>query len=444
MKRQDRKRFLFPAHALSVAAALVLGGSSCGGDDAAAVTATQGPATAPAKTPAVAPAASGQTENAQGIFENGQMLSAQGDPAGAVAEFRRATALDPGMAEAHLELGKILVQQSYNVAAATRDQGVLGEGIAELVRAAELRPGDAEYAYWAGRALSVDGQNDEALKWLEKATELDPDHGLAFKRMAMVHAQESRGEQAIECLRKAMELLPDDGGVPFQLGNLLEGNGDLEGARDAYRRSIEIDPTLPGPYAKLGKILSQLGDDEGAATALEEFGRWKSFDDELKKRLQQANQKPDDVPTLLSVGEMYFSAEKWADAEVWYSRALAIDPSNAVAHLYRGIVMRHLGEYEIALNHLLEASFLAPDSFDPHLELIRLYAAMGDEDKLAEKLAELDGELGPENVDERLIVAAVLLDAGRKEEAAERYEAVLASAPDNATAKAGLAKARGE
>jgi len=450
MKRQDRKQFqVSAAPHLTVLglAVLALAGCTDGGDDPAEVATTATTATG-ARGPSRSggpggPGASG-AQNALKIFEGGQMLAAQGDPDGARDEYRRAVQLDSNLAEAHFELGKLLVQMSYVTATAGRDKGVLAEGIDELQRAAEQRPDHAEYAYWAGRALSIDDRNDEARQWLERAVELNPEHGLALKRLGMVSAEESDNEAAKDCLRRAMAYLPDDGGVPFQLGNLLEVDGDYEGARDAYRQAIEVDRTLPGPHQKLAGVLARLGDEDGAAVALQDFERWNSVDKQLRQRVIAANQNPDDAPTLVAVGEMYFALEKWEDAEGWFSRALTIDPSAAKAHLYRGIVMRHLGEYELALNHLLEASFFAPDSFEPHLELIRVLVLMEDEVQLAEKLAELDAELKPEYVEERLVIADVLLEMGRSADAQARYESILETSPENEAARAGLARANGE
>jgi protein O-GlcNAc transferase len=450
MKRPVRKQFqVSVAPHLTVLGLAVLALSACtgGGDDSAeaiptATTATGSRGPGRAEEPG-GPGASG-AQNALRIFEGGQMLAAQGDPEGARDEYRRAVQLDPDLAEAHFELGKLLVQMSYVTATAGRDKGVLAEGIDELQRAAEQRPADADYAYWTGRALSLVDRNEEARQWLERAIELDEEHGQALKRLAMVSAEESDNEAAKDCLRRAMNYLPEDGGVPFQLGNLLETESDFEGARDAYRKAIEIDHTMPGPYLKLAGVLARLGDEDGAAQAEQNFERWDNVDKQLKQRVIAANQKPDDAPTLVAVGEMYFALKKWEDAEAWFSRALTIDPSSAKAHLYRGIVMRHLGEYELAMNHLLEASFFAPDSFEPHLELIRVYVLMEDEAQLTEKLAEVDAELKPEFVEERLVIADVLLEMGRSADAQARYESILETSPENEAAKAGLARANGE
>ena len=435
---------------LALGLPLFLGG--CGGGESSETPGVTSTADAGGPGSSAAPSSSGQgqalappTDPALDLFQKGLEYTEKGEHQAAADHYRRAVEKNPDMHEAQFALGKVLVHLSYVVVGSgAREMEVLNEGIAALGKAVELVPDNADYAYWQGRALHLAGRSDEAVEALKRATQLDPTHGLAHKRLGLVHADAGRAEDARASFASATEHLSDDAGVYFQYGLQLEAAEELEAARDAFDRAIEIDRTLPGPYAKLATVHERLGDSDAAAAATRDFQVWKNFDDQLKEKRRRANQSSNDPQALLEVGEAYFAAGKWTDSLEWLRRSLAIDSQNPLTHLYSGIVSRELGEHTLALNHLQEAAFLAPESVEPQLELMKLHVAMGSPAEVDPILTALDAGIPEDNVDDRMALAAVLIEIGRSEDAAERYRAILESFPQNADARAGLAQATGE
>ncbi len=370
-------------------------------------------------------------------YQTARSLLLKGSPEKAREEFERAVELDPGMAVAHFELGKLLVHlSSQNVGSASRDHDILDEGIAALHKAFELEPRNDEHAYWLGRAYHLKDDAEEAMDYLRQALALNPESGAAWRRLGIIQLEDadSPKEQAKESFLKAIECDPRDAGAHFQLAQTLELLDDETGARQEYKLATEHDRTQPEPYGSLARLLAKAGDEEGAKQAQADFDRWSNYDKELKRRMVAVNQNPVDAKALLALGEMYYAVEKWQDALEWFLKSLNIDSKNALAHLYCGIVRRELQDYEQATHHLKESEFLEPDSLEPKLELVRLYAAMQDEKSLSEVVAKVETE-GAQDMEALRRMAEVCRETGRDADAqrlTEKVQALEAGAPAGA------------
>jgi tetratricopeptide (TPR) repeat protein len=96
----------------------------------------------------------------------------------AILLLRHAVALEPDMAEAHVQLGWML-----------QLQGNLNEAISSLRQAIQLNPRIGRYHNDVGYVLQRQGQLDEALAEYEKALQLDPNFNPAQGNRANVKAQ---------------------------------------------------------------------------------------------------------------------------------------------------------------------------------------------------------------------------------------------------------------
>ncbi len=118
------------------------------------------------------------------------------DPAAAEAAYRKAIALDPTIAEAHLNLGRLL-----HAGGATR------EALEHYRRALAIHPDDATTLYNIGVASQDLGADDEAIAAYERAIELAPRFADARYNIATLY--ERRGEEAlaVQHLREYRDLV---------------------------------------------------------------------------------------------------------------------------------------------------------------------------------------------------------------------------------------------
>lgn len=369
--------------------------ASCGGGDAP----ESGGSTA--STPAsksAGPARDGKPApkgeaSAKLAFQTARQLLLKGDPEKAAAEFQRATELDPSMAEAHFELGKLNLHLSaQTIGSQARDLEVLDRGLASMQKACELEPTNDYFWFWLARGHFQKDMDQTAkpIEMLQKALALNAESGLAWKLLGRVQIQAGDMQAASASLKRATELMPKDGSSRFHLGTTLEVLGQTEEARAAYDESIRLDPSNARAYDSLVKVCAKLGDAEGEARANAGRESWGKYREKLNRRRMLVNKNPGDGATVRRLGEAYFEAGKWDESLEWFMKAIHIDPKDGLAHLMCGVARRNAEDYENALNHLKEAEFLAPDNLDPKLELLRLFALTKDEKSLSEKLAEVE------------------------------------------------------
>jgi tetratricopeptide (TPR) repeat protein len=240
----------------------------------------------------------------------------QGDPEGALADFRRCVELDPGYAEAWNNSG--LVRQRL---------GRPAEALADFDRALALRPDYPE-------ALNNRGQARQRAGDLAGA-------GADFDR-------------ALACApgRFAASVLHNRAAVRQRLG-------DLAGALADFDRALEIDPGHAATYLNRGAARKEAGDLDGALAdcniALERVA-------------------PDlSAATYHHRGGVKVLLGDIAGALADYNAALALEPNNPVFHLSRGNARYHrrdplaLADYRTAFCLNAEAAareaarFLADD-----------------------------------------------------------------------------------
>lgn len=141
----------------------------------------------------------------------------------------------------------------------------------------------------------------------------------------------------------------------------------LEQARKLYEQAIALDPNYADAHAELA----------GAWHELTEYSTL-PLKDALPKMREEANKAlaldPRNVYALVQLGIADQAEGKSAEAKTYYERALAIDPSNAVARMDYGLVL----PLQQALTQLREAVQLDPDNATAQNDLAMQELDLGD------------------------------------------------------------------
>lgn len=138
--------------------------------------------------------------SAEDWYELGWELEATA-PAEAARAYRRALDLDPGHADAHLNLGRLLHEEGDPAAAREH-----------YARAAQLRPGDATAVFNLGVALQDLGRPREAADAYRRALTADPCYADAHYNLAAVYESLDQPALALQCLKAYRALLHSWGG----------------------------------------------------------------------------------------------------------------------------------------------------------------------------------------------------------------------------------------
>jgi serine/threonine-protein kinase len=227
----------------------------------------------------------------------------------AVAEYRRATELDPRFPLAHtgLALGLEL-------------QGKLDGAVAAYRRAMELLPNDGAARCHLADALGKQGKLDEAVAEYHRAIDLNPKDALARRSLAYVLGKQTKLDEAVVEYRRAAELDPKDALARRSLGDALGKQGKLDEAVTEYRRAIELNPKDTLAHFALGTILDRQGKvDEAIA---------------VYRRLVELD--PKDAATHLIFGAILHKQGKVDEAIAAYRRAAELDPKDGSPHFLLG------------------------------------------------------------------------------------------------------------
>jgi TolB-like protein/DNA-binding winged helix-turn-helix (wHTH) protein/TPR repeat protein len=126
------------------------------------------------------------------------------------AAVERALALNPNLAVAHIQMGRMKQQVDFDWAGAD----------ASFRRAAELEPGSPEAVVSAAFSAAMLGRLDEALRLIHRAVELDPVNAASWDRLGETEYLVGQLDEAAAHLEKAVELSPDVWPGPIVLSQI--------------------------------------------------------------------------------------------------------------------------------------------------------------------------------------------------------------------------------
>lgn len=168
----------------------------------------------------------------------GKAQVARRDVAAAIAEFTKAAELEPKNADAHYQLGNVLM----------RMKGDSPSAVAPFQKAVALEPGNAQYAAGLGAALVGAQQFGPAIDVLTKLT-AQPDYKKpdGFVSLGQAYVQGKRYKEALPVLEKATTLAPDNAEAWATMGWAYFGLKDAAKFKESAGKARTLgykEPTL--------------------------------------------------------------------------------------------------------------------------------------------------------------------------------------------------------
>ena len=139
-----------------------------------------------------------QSNDGESHLRLAYLLSHQGDPNGAIEEFRTAIRLDPSLTEAYRSLGAVLI-----------DKHEWKPAIDALQTAVRLDPQDSQAYYWLGRAHLARQEYDKATQAFLQACHHGPGEPEPWSDLGLSYMAQGQGSQANAALLQAIQLQPD-------------------------------------------------------------------------------------------------------------------------------------------------------------------------------------------------------------------------------------------
>jgi tetratricopeptide (TPR) repeat protein len=224
-------------------------------------------------------------------------------PDEARAEYERATALDPKMSEAFLNLGILLSEKDPAAA------------VAPLRRSVDLLPAQSRPRFLLGHALERAGDIPGAVESYEAALHLDPSDVEAEVHLGNLYVGLKRYSDAETKFRAALELQPKSPQALLGLAQTLDAQKKPEAAA-AYRDYLAVQPDTPGAESRTIHLL------------LEQ----KQYDAALAELDRADAGKPPTLDSLRSRADIQIAQKKWDDSIVTLHKAIALAPNDAQLH----------------------------------------------------------------------------------------------------------------
>jgi tetratricopeptide (TPR) repeat protein len=201
-----------------------------------------------------------------------------------------------------------------------------------------------------------------------------------MKRRAATLIQQNKYTEALPLLEKIATLEPKDGETQFYLGFALIGqatntqdNATRKALRVRARNSFIKAKQLGFTEPRLDALIMGLPEDGSDAAAyspnpqanalMEEgealFSQGKP--DEALRKYQQALELDAKLyHAALYSGDIYLQKQDFAQAETWYQRAIAIDPTKETAYRYSATPLMKQGKTDAARDRYIEAFITEP------------------------------------------------------------------------------------
>ncbi|MDA0998256.1 MAG: tetratricopeptide repeat protein, partial [Proteobacteria bacterium] len=266
-----------------------------------------------------------------------------GDLAGAAASYRQAIKSDPGVADAHSNLGLAL-----------QATGAFEDAIACFERALTLRPNFADAMNNLGVTMHALGRFDEAAENYRRAIAAGADTADLHYNLANALKDLGQRQQAVEEYQAAIARAPGFAEAHHNLGNALRDLGNLAAAQVAFERVLELVSNDARALNGLGSVFRKRGRPRDAA-------------DYFRKAVAAS---PSNAEPLINLGTALQDFGDLTEAEKIYRQALALAPTSAEAHNNLGAVLRELGQAAAARDCYRRAVEIAPSFLDAHRNLI--------------------------------------------------------------------------
>jgi tetratricopeptide (TPR) repeat protein/S1-C subfamily serine protease len=308
--------------------------------------------------------------NPRSSFYNnrGLLYYEEGKPDLAVADYNKAIALNPNLAQAYNNRGLLYYEEGKPELA-----------LADWNKAIDLNPNFAGAYNNRGLLYYEEGSSDLALADWNKAIDLNPNFAGAYNNRGLLYYEEGSSDLALADYNKAIDLNPNLAQAYTNRGLLYYHQGSPELALTDYNKAIDLNPNLAQAYTNRGLLYDDQGSPELALTdynkaislnpnfALAYYNRGIVYQRQGKLDLALAdyNKAIDLNPNLAQAynnrGALYKDQGKPELALADYNKAIDLNPNEAKAYYNRGILYYSQGSPELALADYNKAIDLNPN-----------------------------------------------------------------------------------
>jgi tetratricopeptide (TPR) repeat protein len=299
-------------------------------------------------------------------FSQARRLSQQGKYDEAISLLQALQTQHPGMRGLARELGTAYYKKSDFINA-----------IVYLKKAREANPEDAEAEQLLGLSYYLAGRPSEAIPELEKVQAWYPTANVdAAYILGICYIQTKDYPNARKAFAKMFDVPTDSAASYLFTARMLLRQDFGPVAEDYAHKAVALDPKLPLAHELLGELYlyhSQI--DEAIA--------------EFQKELQL---NPGYAAAYYKLADSYSRVQKFDEAERLLQRSIWLDPTSTGPYILLGKVLEKKGETQLAVRALQRALAMDPNNPIPHHLLGEAYRDLGKNED-ADRELKLAGQL---------------------------------------------------
>ena len=275
-------------------------------------------------------------------FDLGYVYTAQQEKDKAIAEYRKATELDPKMIQAQLNLGISLLQDDPKAA------------IEPLQKVIQLNYAFARGHYMLGAAEERSGEAAAAEKEFTVAVRLDPNDADAHSALGRCDLADQKAVNAEAEFRELLKLKPGDQEGELGLAESLLQQKKTAEAAGALADYLKTNPSDTKVRLMQASALADLGKNDDALAALD----------------LAAKEGPETIDALKLRAAIDYRKKDFPGAAAVLQKAAAIAPNDAAIHADLGHALLETKDYAGASRELNTALRLDPNSADTLRDLV--------------------------------------------------------------------------
>lgn len=232
------------------------------------------------------------------------------------------------------------------------------------------RPNSAEASHFLGRALLSKGVAiAEALRFLERATEIDPNRGEYFLYVGWAANESGQASKADSALKRALELDKELGDAHWQRGVLLQKQGATADALAELQIALQKRPSRFEAYATM-------------ALCFQDQARWPEAEEAWRKAIAGNDEVPE---WHYRIGKIYASRGNRAASGPEMVKAIAqVEASPRPkpawlfdAHFLAAEALRNAGDKNKSIEHFNKFLKLSPPDNAYRADAERALKSMG-------------------------------------------------------------------
>jgi len=203
---------------------------------------------------------------------------------------------------------------------------------------------------------------DAAIKYIRKASELNPTAADAFYNLGNVYKDSGHLDEAINCFQKSLELNPQNADAYNNQGIIYKDKGELNEAITSFQEAIHLNPNHIIAYYNLGVIYKDK----------------KQFDEAIQCFQKVLLLNPNIIAAYHYLGIIYQEKEQIDEAITQYQKAIQLNPNIAELYSNLGLVLIIKGKHTEAISCYQKAIAINPDDSTSRWLLSNIFLLIGD------------------------------------------------------------------